>query len=93
MSSGGGGGGGNLFVARWITSSTISFLCISFLCNCSSTIAKKRNVTKKKTDVVHEINCQNCDQSYIGKTKKMLQDRVTEHEINIRTKYQNSLIY
>ena len=54
---------------------------------------KEKKCNKEKTGVVYKINCQNCDHSYIGETKKMLQDRVTEHEINIRTKYQNSLIY
>ena len=54
---------------------------------------KEKKYNWEKTGVVYKINCQNCDQSYIGETKKMLQDRVTEHERNIRTKYQNSLIY
>jgi len=37
-----------------------------------------------KTNVVHKLNCKNCNVSYIGQTKRHLRTRVKEHSSNIK---------
>ena len=37
-----------------------------------------------KTNVVYKLNCQNCNVSYIGQTKRHLRTRVKEHSNNIK---------
>ncbi|XP_071575957.1 uncharacterized protein [Temnothorax nylanderi] len=40
---------------------------------------KDRLATEKETNVVYKIDCENCDASYIGQTKRHLETRVKEH--------------
>jgi len=35
-------------------------------------------------DVVYKINCQDCDASYVGQTKKLLKTRIKEHVNDIK---------
>ena len=43
------------------------------------------SLTKKllENNVVYKINCNNCDSSYVGQTKRQLFERVDEHQNNI----------
>lgn len=57
-------------------------------------ITKKLNILIKrgkdvlqnndKTNVVYKLNCQNCNMSYVGQTKRHLRTRVREHCNNIK---------
>jgi len=37
-----------------------------------------------RSNVVYKINCLNCDASYVGQTKRILNTRVAEHRNHIR---------
>jgi len=45
---------------------------------------KDRLKTQQSTEVVYKINCKNCDQVYVGQTKRHLETRMKEHKNNIR---------
>jgi len=45
---------------------------------------KDRLEDRQKTEVVYKIACKDCDQVYIGQTKRHLETRVKEHRNNIR---------
>ena len=53
--------------------------------------AKQKRNTKDKSNVVYEIDCENCEKKNIGETKKRLEERVKEHICNIGTKRESSL--
>ena len=55
--------------------------------------AKQNRNTKEKSNVVYEIDCENCEKKCIGKTKRRLEERFEEHICNIQTKRENSLIF
>jgi len=38
----------------------------------------------RNTEVVYKINCKNCNQAYIGQTKRHIETRIKEHRNNIR---------
>ncbi|XP_071652947.1 uncharacterized protein, partial [Temnothorax longispinosus] len=40
---------------------------------------KDRLTTSKETNVVYQIDCENCEASYIGQTKRHLETRIKEH--------------
>ena len=40
--------------------------------------------TIKRTDVVYKIECENCNATYIGQTKRHLGTRMKEHNCNIK---------
>jgi len=40
----------------------------------------------KKNNVIYKINCENCDEIYIGETKQNLITRIQQHDYDIRTK-------
>lgn len=44
---------------------------------------KDKSTTKGHTNVVYKIDCQECDSSYVGQTKRRLEVRVKEHQKNI----------
>ncbi|KYN16034.1 hypothetical protein ALC57_11718, partial [Trachymyrmex cornetzi] len=45
------------------------------------------NISKK--NVVYKINCNDCDASYVGQTKRKLKTRITEHRNDIRKSNNN----
>ncbi|XP_071582490.1 uncharacterized protein [Temnothorax nylanderi] len=45
---------------------------------------KDRLATNRETNVVYKIDCENCDASYIGQTKRHLETRVKEHFSDIK---------
>jgi len=45
---------------------------------------KDRLNVGKNTEIVYKINCTNCDQTYIGQTKRHLDTRIKEHKNNIK---------
>jgi len=45
---------------------------------------KDRLKPQQSTEIVYKINCKNCDQVYIGQTKRHLETRMKEHKNNIR---------
>jgi len=36
------------------------------------------------TEIVYKINCKDCDQVYIGQTKRYLETRIKKHRRNIK---------
>jgi len=66
------------------------------------TVPKKLNTIIKKgkdklnvnqnTEVVYKINCKDCDQAYIGQTKRHIETRIKEHRSNIRNAYGNQSV-
>jgi len=47
---------------------------------------KDRIDSKSQNDVVYKINCLNCDNSYVGQTKRQLGTRLKEHMSDIKKK-------
>ncbi|KAG5313537.1 MOS1T transposase, partial [Pseudoatta argentina] len=48
-------------------------------------VHKDKNQQKKNNnDVIYKLNCNNCDVSYVGQTKRQLQIRIKEHRNNIK---------
>jgi len=45
---------------------------------------KDRLDNRRKTEVVYKIECKDCDQVYIGQTKRHLETRIKEHRSNIK---------
>jgi len=45
---------------------------------------KDRLDDRRKTKVVYKIECKDCDQVYIGQTKRHLETRIKEHRNNIK---------
>ena len=44
-------------------------------------IQMKQNIpTERKKEVVYEVACKDCDQKYIGETKRTMKKRLTEHK-------------
>ncbi|KAJ9598842.1 hypothetical protein L9F63_026624, partial [Diploptera punctata] len=41
--------------------------------------------TCKLTDVVYKIQCDDCEKSYVGQTKRFIRKRIDEHKNNIST--------
>ena len=54
---------------------------------------KIKNKTDENTEVVYKIECNDCNISYIGETKKQLKDLVKQHEAIVRNKINLSLVY
>ena len=65
----------------------------------SNTLYKKFNNLKDplpinaKTNVVYQLNCDNCNKVYIGETRKKVKERVNQHNAAVRNKYDLSLVY
>ncbi|KYN14498.1 hypothetical protein ALC57_13304 [Trachymyrmex cornetzi] len=47
-------------------------------------VHKDRNPHEKNNNVIYRLNCNNCDVSYVGQTKRQLQTRIREHRNNIK---------
>ncbi|XP_024887386.1 uncharacterized protein LOC112464565, partial [Temnothorax curvispinosus] len=45
---------------------------------------KDRLASVKRTELVYEINCLNCEACYIGQTKRNLETRIKEHRADIK---------
>ena len=45
---------------------------------------KDKLKTNQKAGVVYQIPCQQCEKSYIGETGRILKERITEHERDVR---------
>jgi len=45
---------------------------------------KDKDNLHNNTGIIYKINCNNCDATYIGQTKRQLATRVKEHKNNIR---------
>ena len=46
-----------------------------------------------KTNVVYQLSCDNCQNTYIGETRKLLSERVNQHAAAVNNKNKLSLIY
>lgn len=46
-----------------------------------------------KSGVVYRLTCADCDASYVGQTKRILGERVKEHQRNVREKKDSSVLY
>ena len=44
---------------------------------------KDKNLHSQNSSVVYKINCNDCDASYVGQTKRQLKTRIKEHKNNI----------
>ena len=53
--------------------------------NLSKFIIRGKDRTTKiiENNVVYKINCNNCDSSYVGQSKRQLQERLDEHQKNL----------
>ena len=58
------------------------------LCN-----MKDKRKIMENDNVIYEIPCSDCNVSYVGETKKQLQDRVKQHKAAVRNSTQLSLIF
>jgi hypothetical protein len=47
-------------------------------------VQKDKNPLFMNNNVIYRIDCNNCDASYVGQTKRKLQTRIREHKYNIR---------
>ena len=57
-------------------------------------IRVKDKVDKEgKSDVIYQINCQDCDCKYVGESGRMLRDRIEEHKFNVIKKVEQSQVY
>ena len=45
---------------------------------------KDKLKTDQKAGVIYKIPCQQCDKSYVGETGRILKDRISEHERDVR---------
>ena len=54
---------------------------------------KDKNKTDKNTKVVYNIECNDCNISYVSETKIFFTDRVKQHEAAVRNKTNLSLVY
>ena len=45
---------------------------------------KEKIPTERKKEVVYEVACKDCDQKYIGETKRTMKKRLTEHKYAVR---------
>jgi len=66
----------------------ISFCKLAFTCynkfNKFIKVHKDPLPVASRPNVVYKINCQGCDTSYVGQTKRILNTRVSQHRNNIR---------
>jgi len=66
----------------------ISFCKLSFSClnklNKFIKVHKDPLSTSSRSNVVYKIECSNCDASYVGQTKRLLKDRISEHRNHIK---------
>ncbi|KYQ59837.1 hypothetical protein ALC60_01222, partial [Trachymyrmex zeteki] len=53
---------------------------------------KDRLSTMTRSNVVYKINCQNCDVSYVGQTKRLLKSRISEHRNHINRNTSQNII-
>jgi len=44
---------------------------------------------KQNTGVVYRLDCENCEQVYIGQTKRNIETRIKEHKNNIKNASRN----
>lgn len=51
--------------------------------NIHTTNTKTQYPTQARVDVVYEIPCEDCNSSYIGQTKQLLEDRLKQHKYSI----------
>jgi len=77
--------------------SNISFTKLSFSCHNKLSrfikVQKDSLPSSLRSNVVYQLNCQNCNASYVGQTKRALSVRVNEHRSHIiRNSSQQSVI-
>jgi len=46
---------------------------------------KKISVRITQKNIVYKISCEDCDATYVGQTKRKLNIRISEHQINRKT--------
>ena len=61
----------------------IGYRCLNEL-NKFIKVHKDKNQYDNSNNVIYKVNCNNCDASYVGQTKKQLQTRIKEHRNNIK---------
>jgi len=66
----------------------ISFCKLSFFClnklNKFIKVHKDQLPTSSRSNAVYRIDCSNCDASYVGQTKRLLKNRISEHKNHIK---------
>jgi len=60
----------------------IGYRCLNKL-NMIIKTHKDKNLHSQNSSVVYKINCNDCDASYVGQTKRQLKTRIKEHKNNI----------
>jgi len=62
---------------------TVGFRCLNKLDRIIR-VQKDRTEHTHKNNIVYKINCNNCEASYVGQTKRQMKTRVKEHYNNIK---------
>jgi len=63
---------------------TVGFRCLNKLDKIIR-VQKDRTEHAQKNNVVYKINCNNCEATYVGQTKRQIKTRVKEHYNNIKS--------
>jgi hypothetical protein len=61
----------------------VGYRCIKKLNNFIK-VQKDRNDCPKNSNVIYKLNCNDCDATYVGQTKRQLGTRLKEHKNNIK---------
>jgi len=62
---------------------SIGYRCINKL-NKFIKAYKDKKIISDKNNIIYKIQCNNCDVSYVGQTKKKLNTKINEHIKNIK---------
>ena len=62
---------------------SIDYRCINKL-NKFIKAHKDKKIISDKNNIIYKIQCNNCDVSYVGQTKKKLNTKINEHIKNIK---------
>ena len=54
---------------------------------------KDKKTPQEKSGVVYKIDCENCDEKYVGETGRQVRDRMLEHERDVRNKKPASKVF
>jgi len=63
---------------------TVGYRCLNKLDKIIR-VQKDRTEHTQKNNIVYKINCNNCEATYVGQTKRQLKTRIKEHYNNIRS--------